>query len=64
MYNKMYEAYVITHSCIAVHVLDMLWSWGEVICVMITAVAVDVTFLQVFSIVEKRWRQKIDLVND
>ena len=59
MYNEMYKVYVITYNFFyCAHVPDMLWSWGKVVCVVITAVAMNVTFSQVFSKVEKRWRQR------
>ena len=55
MYNKMYEACVITYSCTAMHIPDMLWSWGEVICVAITAVAMDVTFMMETQRYNENW---------
>ena len=35
---------------------DTLWGREEIICVMINAVAADVMFSQVLSIVEKGWK--------
>ena len=52
----MYEAYVITSSCTPAHIPDTLLGQEEIICVEINAVAADVMFSQVLSIVEKGWK--------
>ena len=49
----MYEAYVITESCTPARVPDTLSGRDEIICVVINAVAADVMFSQVLSVVEK-----------
>ena len=49
----MYYAYVITQSCTPARVPDTLSGREEIICVVITAVAADVMFSQVLTLVEK-----------
>ena len=52
----MYEVYVITYSCAPARVRNTLSGREEIICVVINAVAADVMFSQVLSIVEKGWK--------